>query len=103
MNQLNIGSIDSLGGDKVNDEEGTLFGDLVSAIIPDAVEDSLEKVGGFLKQVGKDVMVSLLTDAHGNDGGIRVIPERFHVRYDAGNNYYVFNLILLASDFVIGV
>ena len=103
MNQLNIGSIDSLGGDKVNDEESTLFGDLVSAIIPDAVEDSLEKIGGFLKQVGKDVMVSLLTDAHGNDGGIRVIPERFHVRYDAGNNYYVFNLILLASDFVIGV
>ena len=38
-----------------------------------------------------------------NDGGIRIIPEKLHVRYDAGNNYYAFNLELLVSDYVMGV
>ena len=46
---------------------------------------------------------TLTTENQGNNNGISVMPNKLHVRYDAGNNYYAFNLELLASDYVIGV
>ena len=53
---------------------------------------------------GQQLWVTLTDKASGgNSGGIRIIPEKLHVRYDAGNNYYAFNLELMASDYVIGV
>ena len=57
----------------------------------------------WVKNVGKDLWITLTAEERGNDGGIRITPEKLHVRYDAGNNYYAFNLILVASDFVVGV
>jgi hypothetical protein len=49
------------------------------------------------------ITVSQRNQTSRNDGGIRIIPEKLHVRYDAGNNYYAFNLELLVSDYVMGV
>ena len=74
--------------------------------IEKALEDNLPAVHAFvdfLISTGETIFVTLTTKPHGNDGGIRVIPNKFHVRYDAGNKYYAFGLQLLASDFVIGV
>jgi len=31
------------------------------------------------------------------------MPEKLHVRHDAGNNYYAFTMVLVATDLVIGV
>ena len=60
-------------------------------------------LGNFLENLVADTLITLGSKAHGNEGGIRVLPEKLHVRYDAGNNYYAFNMKLLASDFVMGV
>lgn len=60
-------------------------------------------LAGFVGNFIGDTFVTLLSNPHGNDGGIRIIPEKLHVRYDAGNKYYAFTLKLKASDFVIGV
>jgi len=65
--------------------------------------DTAYLLGAFAVDFVADTFLTLLSDPHGNDGGIRIIPEKLHVRYDAGNNYYAYNLRLLASDFVIGV
>ena len=70
--------------------------------IGDAV-DTVSAIAGFVGNLVGDTFVTLATEPHGNDGGIRIIPEKLHVRYDAGNNYYAFKLKLKASDFVIGV
>tara|TARA_R100000234_G_scaffold93023_1_gene61237 strand:+ start:2311 stop:4107 length:1797 start_codon:yes stop_codon:yes gene_type:complete len=67
------------------------------------VANATESLLSFTGNLIKDSFVSLATAPHGNDGGIRILPEKLHVRYDAGHNYYAFNLKLLASDFVIGV
>ena len=67
------------------------------------VQSATEPLLSFTGNLIKDSFVSLATAPHGNDGGIRILPEKLHVRYDAGHNYYAFNLKLLASDFVIGV
>ena len=69
----------------------------------DDVSNATESLLKFTGNLIKDSFVSLRTEPHGNDGGIRIIPEKLHVRYEAGHNYYAFNLKLLASDFVIGV
>lgn len=74
--------------------------------IEKALEDNLPAVHAFvdfLISAGETIFVTLTSNPHGNDGGIRVIPNKFHVRYDAGDKYYAFALQLLASDFVIGV
>ncbi len=76
---------------------------ILDRLIDKTIPDDVQSLVGFLVQGAKDVFVTLGTDAHGNDGGIRIIPEKLHVRYDAGNNYYAYSLVLLASDFVIGV
>lgn len=60
-------------------------------------------LGNFLENIVADTLITLSSKSHGNEGGIRIIPEKLHVRYDAGNNYYAFNMKLLASDFVMGV
>lgn len=60
-------------------------------------------LGNFLENLVADSLITLSSSAHGNDGGMRILPEKLHVRYDAGNNYYAFNMKLLASDFVMGV
>ena len=68
------------------------------------VVSELESIFGFLVGAGQQLWVTLTDKASGvNSGGIRIIPEKLHVRYDAGNNYYAFNLELMASDYVIGV
>ena len=92
---------------------GLLPGDLGGEPLPDRgdsffdnVAEFTDTVGALFKFVGNfigDTFVTLLSDPLGNDGGIRIIPEKLHVRYDAGNKYYAFNLRLKASDFVIGV
>jgi hypothetical protein len=88
-----------MGGVPDNESNETWFTRLVGNTLGDTTEALLEFVGGLIS----DSMIALGTDAHGNGGGIRIIPEKLHVRYDAGHNYYAFNLKLLASDFVIGV
>ena len=68
------------------------------------VVSEIESIFGFLVGAGQQLWVTLTDKASGgNSGGIRIIPEKLHVRYDAGNNYYAFNLELMASDYVIGV
>jgi len=64
---------------------------------------NIHAFGEFLIGTLETIYVTLTADAHGNQGGIRIIPEKFHVRYDAGNKYYAYSLKLKASDFVIGV
>jgi len=67
--------------------------------------NEIESLFGFLVGIGRDaIWLTLQTNlSSANEGGIRIIPEKLHVRYDAGNNYYAYNLELSASDFVIGV
>lgn len=65
--------------------------------------EAVQALGSFVSNFVSDTFVTLLSEPHGNDGGIRIIPEKFHVHYDAGNKYYAYKLILKASDFVIGV
>ena len=76
-----------------------IFDNFVDLVVPEDVQ----ALAGWLVNSVQDLWVTLSTPAHGNDGGIRILPEKLHVRYDAGNNYYAFNLELMASDFVIGV
>ena len=86
-----------LGGDPLPDRGSGLLDNIAE------FGDAVMALAGFVGNFIGDTFVTLLSDPHGNDGGIRIIPEKLHVRYDAGNNYYAFNLRLLASDFVIGV
>jgi len=72
-------------------------------ILGDDLGSATESLVNFVGNVISDSMIALVSSPHGNDGGIRIVPEKLHVRYDAGHNYYAFNLKLLASDFVIGV
>jgi len=86
-----------LGGDTPEGDESSFFdnfGDFGNA---------LQALGSFVGNFVSDTFVTLTSEPHGNDGGIRIIPEKFHVHYDAGNKYYAYKLILKASDFVIGV
>tara|TARA_R100000353_G_scaffold69101_3_gene53432 strand:+ start:195 stop:2195 length:2001 start_codon:yes stop_codon:yes gene_type:complete len=86
-----------LGGDPLPDRGDSFF---------DNIAEFTDTVGALFSFVGNlvgDTFVTLLSDPLGNDGGIRIIPEKLHVRYDAGNKYYAFSLYLKASDFVIGV
>ena len=89
------------GGNKSDKGENkeSLLANWAGSIVPDEVESLV----GFLTNAVSDVFVTLDTEAHGNDGGIRIMPEKLHVRYDAGNNYYAYSLLLVATDFVIGV
>lgn len=57
----------------------------------------------FLVNTADTIWTTLSTESHGNINGMNVVPNKLHVRYDAGNNYYAFNLELLATDFIIGV
>ena len=86
-----------LGGDPLPDRGDSFFDNV--AEFTDTVGALFDFVGNFIG----DTFVTLLSDPLGNDGGIRIIPEKLHVRYDAGNKYYAFSLYLKASDFVIGV
>ena len=87
------------GTNKPDKSERNIFDKFVDAVVP----DDIQSLAGWLVNAVQDLWVTLDTPPHGNDGGIRIIPEKLHVRYDAGNNYYAFNLELMASDFVIGV
>ena len=91
--------LDEWGGNLPDKGKRNIFDKLVEAVIP----DDIQALSGWLVGAAKDMWVTLDSPAHGNAGGIRIIPEKLHVRYDAGNNYYAFNLELIASDFVIGV
>ena len=86
-----------LGGDPLPDRGDSFFDNV--AEFTDTVGALFDFVGNFIG----DTFVTLLSDPLGNDGGIRIIPEKLHVRYDAGNKFYAFSLYLKASDFVIGV
>jgi len=88
-----------MGGGDSGETTEYWFEAMIDGIIPDSVQNLVGFVGSALQ----DLWVTLDTDAHGNDGGMRVIPEKLHIRYDAGNQHYAFNLKLMASDFVIGV
>jgi len=91
-----------LGGDTRVDNDDAWYDQMGLT----AAGDAVEAVGAFAEFAGnfvKDVFVTLSSEAHGNEGGMRIIPEKLHVRYDAGNNYYAYKLRLVASDFVIGV
>ena len=87
------------GTNKPDASERNIFDKFVDLVVPPDVQ----ALAGWLVNSVQDLWVTLSTPAHGNDGGIRILPEKLHVRYDAGNNYYAFNLELMASDFVIGV
>jgi hypothetical protein len=90
------------GGAGSDDSPDKWYEKILKAITP----DEIEAIFGFLVGAAKDALwitVSQRNQASTNDGGIRIIPEKLHVRYDAGNNYYAFNLELLVSDYVMGV
>lgn len=87
------------GGNIEEDTKEGFFEKLADALVPETVQSLV----GFLTNLVEDTFVTLATPAHGNDGGIRIMPENLHVRYDAGNNYYAFTLLLVATDFVLGV
>tara|TARA_R110001592_G_scaffold32591_6_gene114050 strand:+ start:19258 stop:21264 length:2007 start_codon:yes stop_codon:yes gene_type:complete len=86
-----------LGGETSPDDESSFFDNFGE------FGDAVQAIGSFVGNFIGDTFVTLRSDPHGNDGGIRIIPEKFHVHYDAGNKYYAYKLILKASDFVIGV
>jgi hypothetical protein len=97
MQNLLLGMSDGGAGDESPDNWYDKF---IEPVIP----NEIEAVFGFLVGAGQQMWVTLTDQpARGNDGGMRIIPEKLHVRYDAGNNYYAFNLELMASDYVIGV
>ena len=97
MHDLLLGMSDGGAGDESPDNWYDKF---IEPVIP----NEIEAVFGFLVGAGQQMWVTLTDQpARGNDGGMRIIPEKLHVRYDAGNNYYAFNLELMASDYVIGV
>ena len=77
--------------------------DFFEKVIDATVPDEIQSIFGFLVDVVSDIFVTLDTTPHGNDGGIRIMPEKLHVRHDAGNNYYAFTMVLVATDLVIGV
>lgn len=87
------------GGNIEEDTKEGFFEKLADSLVPDTIQSLV----GFLTNLVEDTFVTLATPAHGNDGGIRIMPENLHVRYDAGNNYYAFTLLLVATDFVLGV
>jgi len=88
------------GGNADDDGANSFFEKILSA----SPFDEIQSVVGFFADVIEDMFVTIPgTQAHGNDGGIRIMPEKLHVRYDAGNNYYAFTMLLVATDFVIGV
>ena len=88
-----------IGGEPTSANESNWLSQFGLGGVANATESLLSFTGNLIK----DSFVALATEPHGNDGGIRILPEKLHVRYDAGHNYYAFNLKLLASDFVIGV
>jgi len=91
----------NMTGFQTDDSPDSWFERKLKAITP----NEIESLFGFLVGIGKDaIWLTLQTNlSSANEGGIRIIPEKLHVRYDAGNNYYAYNLLLSASDFVIGV
>ena len=91
----------NMTGLQTDDSPDSWFERTLKAITP----NEIESLFGFLVGIGKDaIWLTLQTNLSSvNEGGIRIIPEKLHVRYDAGNNYYAYNLLLSASDFVIGV
>jgi hypothetical protein len=97
----NLSLTGDAGGNKADKDESSdsLLSNFAKGIVPDDIQSFV----GFLTNSVSDIFVTLKTGAHGNDGGIRIMPEKLHVRYDAGNNYYAYNLLLVATDFVIGV
>lgn len=97
MNQLLLTG--DTGG---NIDEGQKEG-FFDQIIDADVTERVQSLVGFLTNLLADTYLTLKTKGHGNDGGVRIMPEKLHVRYDAGNNYYAFTLLLVATDFVIGV
>jgi len=97
MNQVILSS--DAGGNVDESAKEGFFDQVIDALVPETVQSLV----GFLTGAVEDLFVTLTTPSHGNDGGIRIMPEKLHVRYDAGNNYYAFTLLLVATDFVIGV
>jgi hypothetical protein len=91
----------NMTGLQTDDSPDSWFERNLKAITP----NEIESLFGFLVGIGKDaIWLTLQTNLSSvNEGGIRIIPEKLHVRYDAGNNYYAYSLLLSASDFVIGV
>lgn len=87
-------------GGIANDKDSNGF---FEKVIDATVPDEIQSIFGFLADVVSDIFVTLDTTPHGNDGGIRIMPEKLHVRHDAGNNYYAFTMVLVATDLVIGV
>ena len=99
MENLTLGMSDGGTGDESPDN-------WYERILKSVGLEEVEAIFGFLVGAAKDALWITLNQngADGrNSGGIRIIPEKLHVRYDAGNNYYAFDLELLASDYVIGV
>lgn len=99
MENLTLGMSDGGTGDESPDK-------WYEKILKSVGLEEVEAIFGFLVGAAKDALWITLSQngADGrNSGGIRIIPEKLHVRYDAGNNYYAFDLELLASDYVIGV
>ena len=99
MTDLTLGMSDGGTGDESPDK-------WYERILKSVGLEEVEAIFGFLVGAAKDALWITLNQNGadgGNSGGIRIIPEKLHVRYDAGNNYYAFDLELLASDYVIGV
>ncbi len=95
---------DVVGGNKA--DEGSREGGLLSRFADKMGDfgDDLQSLTGFLVDNVQSLWVTIdRSISRGNDGGIRIIPEKVHVRYDAGKNYYTFHMVLVATDFVLGV
>tara|TARA_R110000803_G_scaffold20600_5_gene52854 strand:- start:4699 stop:6798 length:2100 start_codon:yes stop_codon:yes gene_type:complete len=87
------------GGNADNDGADSFFDKVLDAVVP----DDLLSIFSFFGDLLEDIFITLDAEPHGNDGGIRIMPEKLHVRYDAGNKYYAFTMVLVATDFVLGI
>jgi hypothetical protein len=98
---VNLGHGFKTAGDRSDpyeDRDDEFWGDIFGS-----VGDFAYDLFDFLGSAGETIMATLDRTAVGNQGGMRILPVLFHSKYDAGNQHYVFDLKLIASDFVIGV
>ena len=58
--------------------------------------DALQFFGEALINAVSDVMVVLGSSKRKNQGGIHIIPTKLALRYDAGQRYYTYDMVLSA-------
>ena len=64
---------------------------------------ALDTVTDFIADYLPTEWPTIVGRRSGNSGGIFVIPEKLHVRKEAGHTYYRFDMQLLGADHVLGI